>query len=172
MKFSSALVGTASIVIAALAWADLPRTPLPPGVHADRIVIDKSTRHMSVYSHGALLRSYRVALGRGDPGAKLWQGDRRTPEGRYTVDGHNPSSAFHRALHVSYPSAVDVARATAAGHAPGGDIMIHGLPNGFGWIGRVQRLSDWTAGCIALTNPEMDELYRIVPDGTPIEIRS
>jgi murein L,D-transpeptidase YafK len=87
------------------------------------------------------------------------------------IDRHNPNSAFHLALHVSYPSAADSARAAAAGIPPGGDIMVHGMRNGFGWIGRAHLLVNWTTGCVAVTNAEMDELYRAVPDGTPITIR-
>jgi murein L,D-transpeptidase YafK len=87
------------------------------------------------------------------------------------IDSHNPGSAFHRALHVSYPSAADVARAKAGGYAAGGEIMIHGMHNGMGWIGKVHRLVDWTTGCVAVTDSEIEELYRIVPDGTRIEIR-
>jgi murein L,D-transpeptidase YafK len=86
------------------------------------------------------------------------------------IDGHNPGSAFHRALHVSYPSAVDVARARSGGYDPGGEIMVHGIQNGLGWIGRAHRLVDWTTGCIAVADQEIEELYRIVPDGTRIEI--
>ncbi len=104
-------------------------------------------------------------------GPKLRQGDRRTPEGQYSIDAHIPASSFHRALHVSYPSPADVARARSAGYDPGGDIMVHGIRNGFGWIGRAQRLVDWTVGCIAVTDPEIEELYRIVPDGARIDIR-
>jgi murein L,D-transpeptidase YafK len=92
--------------------------------------------------------------------------------GRHSViDSHNPKSSFHLALHVSYPSAGDAARAHAGGYDPGGEIMVHGIHNGIGWIGRVHRLVDWTTGCVAMTDPEIEELYRIVPDGTPIEIR-
>jgi murein L,D-transpeptidase YafK len=87
------------------------------------------------------------------------------------VDSHNPGSAFHRALHVSYPSAADVARAKAGGYEPGGEIMVHGIHNGLGWIGKAHRWLDWTTGCIAITDPEIEELYRIVPDGTRIDIR-
>jgi murein L,D-transpeptidase YafK len=104
-------------------------------------------------------------------GAKVREGDNRTPEGRYIIDSRNAQSTFHRALHVSYPSAADRARACAEGYKPGGDIMIHGMRNGFGWLGRAHRLFDWTRGCIAVTNDEIDEIWRVVPDGTPIKIQ-
>ncbi len=123
------------------------------------------------YSHGNLLREYPVSLGRSPVGPKERQGDRRTPEGHYVIDSHNPKSSFHLALHVSYPSAADAARAHAGGYDPGGEIMVHGIHNGIGRIGRVHRLVDRTTGCVAMTDPEIEELYRIVPDGTPIEIR-
>ena len=152
-------------------WANAPFSPLPAGVKADLLVVNKGERQLSAYSHGQLLRSYRVSLG-GEPVAtKIRQGDRKTPEGNYVIDGHNPISSFHRALHVSYPSAADTARAKAGGHDPGGEIMVHGIRNGLGWIGRAHRLIDWTTGCIAVTDGEIEELYRIVPDGTRIEIK-
>jgi murein L,D-transpeptidase YafK len=95
----------------------------------------------------------------------------KTPEGVYTIDYRNPNSAYHLALHISYPSDEDNARAAERGMSAGFDIMIHGLPNGHGWIGPFHRRKDWTAGCIALTDEEIEELWRITPDGTTIEIR-
>ncbi len=117
-------------------------------------------------------QTYRVAIGRGGSGPKRREGDGLTPEGDYVIDARNAASGYHRALHISYPSAADRADAARRGVAPGGDVMIHGLKNGFGWIGRLHRMADWTAGCIALTDEEVDELWRAIPDGTPIEIRS
>ena len=163
-----ALVG--AFVLGAV-WAH-PRTePFPVGTTADLLVLEKTAHKLSVYAHGLMLRTYRVSLGRGGLDAKLREEDRRTPEGRYFIDRHNPSSGFHKALHVSYPSPADVARAKAGGYRPGGEIMIHGIRNGLGWLGRAHLLVDWTAGCIALTDAEIDDLYPIVPDGTPIELR-
>jgi murein L,D-transpeptidase YafK len=169
VAISLAAVG---IVIAAVAiWANAPARPLPDGAKADLLVVEKGQRRLLAYWHGGLLRAYLVSLGRDPIGPKERQGDRRTPEGRYVIDGHNPASSFHRALHVSYPSVADVSRARSGGYDPGGEIMVHGIHNGLGWIGRAQRLVDWTVGCIAVTDPEIEELYRIVPDGTPIEIK-
>jgi murein L,D-transpeptidase YafK len=111
-----------------------------------------------------VLRSYRIALGRDPVGHKQREGDGRTPEGRYIVDRRNPKSKFHLALHISYPNSDDVARAQAAGVDPGGDIMIHGLKDG------ELREDDWTQGCIAVTDQEMDEIWGLVPDGTVIVI--
>ena len=165
-------VGVVAVLLAGGAlWANAPISPLPGGVKADLLVVNKGERQLLAYSRGTLLRSYRVSLGREPVGSKLRQGDRRTPEGEYVIDSHNSASAFHRALHVSYPSAADVARARASGDDPGGEIMVHGIHNGLGWVGKTHRLVDWTVGCIAVTNPEIEELYRIVPDGTRIEIR-
>jgi murein L,D-transpeptidase YafK len=160
-----------AILLAIFTWANWPASALANDVRADRIVIEKQARTLSLYRRGAAIKTYRVSLGSRPVGQKERQGDGRTPEGVYVIDQHNPHSSFHRALHVSYPSAADRARAAALGVSPGGDIMIHGLPNHFGWIGRLQRAHDWTAGCIALTDPEIDEIFRAVPDGTRVEIR-
>ena len=99
------------------------------------------------------------------------EGDERTPEGQYKLDFRNPRSIAHRALHISYPNAADVAQAQARGVSPGGAVMVHGLPNKVWWLGRWHRWMDWTDGCIGVTNAEMDEIWRVVPTGTPIEIR-
>jgi murein L,D-transpeptidase YafK len=165
-------LGLVGVLIAAVAiWANSPAAPLPDDAKVDFLVVEKGQRRLLVYWHGGLLSTYSVSLGRDPVGPKMRQGDRRTPEGSYVIDRHNPASAFHRALHVSYPSAADAAKARAGGYDPGGDIMVHGIHNGWGWIGRAHRFVDWTVGCIALTDPEIEELYRIVPDGSPIEIR-
>jgi murein L,D-transpeptidase YafK len=155
---------------ALLVWANRPGTPLPAKARIDRLVVLKSAHRLLAYEQGRLLKTYRVSSGFRS-GPKLREGDLRTPEGSYLIDRHNGASRFHRALHVSYPSPGDLRRARASGSSPGGDIMIHGLPNGLGWVGRAHLLANWTAGCIALTDPEIEELYRATPDGTPIEIR-
>jgi murein L,D-transpeptidase YafK len=138
---------------------------------ADKILVEKAARRLTLFSAGRKLKEYRVALGFSPIGPKECEGDGRTPEGIYIIDFHKPDSAFHRALHVSYPSVEDNARAAEAGVSPGGDIMIHGLPNGLGGLSAAHRLRDWTAGCIAVTDPEIDEIYSSVNDGTSIEIR-
>jgi murein L,D-transpeptidase YafK len=118
-----------------------------------------------------VIREYRVALG-GDPvGPKTRQGDQKTPEGKYIIDHRNAHSHYHRALHISYPSPEDKARAKTNGVDPGGDIMIHGIMNVLGWIGKAHRLTDWTDGCISVTDDEIEEIWSLVPDGTPVEIR-
>jgi murein L,D-transpeptidase YafK len=145
--------------------------PLPRDAMADRVLVEKSARRLSLLRNGATLKTYRVALGRAPTGAKEYEGDQRTPEGIYTIDFHKPDSDYHLALHVSYPEQRDIDRAGAQGLSAGSDIMIHGLPNGRAWIGRFHRRNDWTAGCIALTDFEIEEIYRAVPDGTLIELR-
>ena len=133
-------------------------------------MVEKGTRRLTLLSGRRKLKDYHIALGFSPIGPKEREGDGRTPEGIYSIDFHKPESAFHRALHVSYPSAQDSARAAKAGVSPGGDIMIHGMPNGLGVLGAACRSRDWTAGCIAVTDPEIDEIYSSVDDGTPIEI--
>ena len=126
---------------------------------------------MQLFAGGNVIRTYKVALGRGGLAAKEREGDARTPEGRYTIDARNDHSRYHRALHVPYPNAVDRERAARLGISPGGAIMIHGLPSGMGWVGSAHRLYDWTLGCIAVTDEEIEEIWKLVPLGTPVEIR-
>ena len=152
-------------------FAHHDRKVLPAGTTIDRILVEKSERKLSVLRGGEVLKTYRVALGRNPIGAKEQEGDMKTPEGIYTIDYRNPQSDYHLALHISYPSAEDTTRAAQRGVNAGFDIMIHGLPNGRGWIGAAHRQKDWTAGCIAVTDQEIDEIYRVTPDGTTIEIR-
>jgi murein L,D-transpeptidase YafK len=126
---------------------------------------------MTLYAGDKVLKVYRVWLGRGPGKAKLQQGDNETPEGTYTITGRNAHSAAYMSLRISYPNAADRERARKLGVDPGGDIMIHGLPPGNGWVKPGQQLPDWTFGCIAVSDSEMDELWKVVPNGTPIEIK-
>lgn len=136
----------------------------------DRILILKSAHTLTVFSHGRAIQTYKVALG--DPhGPKAQAGDKKTPEGIYFVDAKNPHSLFHRALHLSYPNVKDREHARQLGVSPGGDIEIHGLPKQYAWMGATHRAIDWTTGCIAVTNPEIDVIYGEVSVGTPVEIR-
>ena len=153
------------------AWANWPHSALPEGVVADRVLVRKSARELDLYDGGKLLRTYSISLGVDPIGPKSRKGDGRTPEGRYVIDYRKDDSAFHRALHISYPRADQVKAARLRGEPPGGLVMIHGLPNGQGWLGRLHRVSDWTNGCIAVTNDEIEELWRVVPNGTRIEIK-
>ena len=145
--------------------------PLPHDAVADRILVEKSARRLTLFQNERVLKRYSVALGGAPSGPKEYEGDQRTPEGIYTIDFHKPDSDFHLALHISYPEQRDIDRVALQGLSAGSDIMIHGLPNGRGWIGRFHRRSDWTAGCVAVANFEIEEIYRAVPDGTPIELR-
>jgi murein L,D-transpeptidase YafK len=140
-------------------------------VTADRIVIVKSTRTMTLMSGDKILKTYKVALGTQPIGAKDRVGDHKTPEGEYVVDAKKDKSQFHRALHVSYPNATDRARARKLGVSAGGDIEIHGLGDKYGWVGSAHLKIDWTDGCIAVTNEEIDEIFAMVPIGTRIEIK-
>jgi murein L,D-transpeptidase YafK len=141
------------------------------GATVDRVLILKSKRELLLLSGDDVVASYRISLGGQPIGPKQREGDQRTPEGLYVVDYHKPDSAFHRALHVSYPSAEDVSRAQRQQLDPGGLIMVHGLPPRLSFVGRLHRLADWTNGCIAVTNPEIDQIFDLVSDGTPIELR-
>jgi len=125
---------------------------------------------MTLLGQGQVLKTYKIALGSQPQGHKTQRGDHRTPEGVYTIDSRNRRSTFHLALHISYPNAADRAQARRRGVSPGGAIMIHGLPEAFASLGPLHRLSDWTDGCIAVTNEEIEEIWRLVPLGTPIEI--
>ena len=138
----------------------------------DLIRVDKSEHLMSVYRVGRLVREFRVALGTGGPQPKAKQGDGRVPEGIYRITAHNPNSAFHLSLRIGYPTAEQAAAAARLGVNPGGDIMIHGLPNGRGRIGARHTSVDWTDGCIAVTNREIEWLYKAVAVGTPVEIQA
>lgn len=147
------------------------QTPVGDATHADRILVIKSTHTMTLYAGGKVLKVYRVWLGRGPGKAKQRQGDNETPEGSYNIISRNAHSSAHLSLRISYPNAADRERARKLGVDPGGDIMIHGLPPGNDWVKPGQNLPDWTFGCIAVTNTEMDEVWKLVPIGTPIEIR-
>jgi murein L,D-transpeptidase YafK len=140
-------------------------------VKADQVLVVKSQRTLTLVSQGKVIHTYKVALGGTPVGAKEQQGDHKTPEGHYVLDRRNSKSRFYKSIHVSYPNEQDRQRAASQGAAPGGDVMIHGLPNGFGWLGATHRALDWTDGCIAVTDAEIDEIWELVPDGTAIEIR-
>jgi len=140
-------------------------------VQADKIVVLKSARSMTLLSGGKVLKTYKVALGSVPVGPKQVEGDHKTPEGDYVIDAKNAHSQFHLSLHISYPSAADQQRARSLGARPGGAIMIHGLARPFAYLGPLHRQTDWTDGCIAVTNAEIEEIWRLVPVGTRVEIR-
>jgi len=140
-------------------------------VQADKVVVIKSKRIMMLMRDSDILKVYRVALGKQPNGHKIKSGDQKTPEGTYILDSRKSDSKFYRAIHISYPNESDILTAKMLGCSPGGSIMIHGLPEKLEDIGKAHRLWDWTDGCIAVTNSEMEEIWEFVPDGIPIEIK-
>jgi murein L,D-transpeptidase YafK len=146
-------------------------TAVPSAQVTTRLVVEKREHRMRAYRGNTLLREFSIALGRGGLAPKVQQGDGRVPEGEYVIDTRNPNSAFHLSLRISYPTPRQIESATARGIDPGGDIMIHGLPTGRATVGKSHRLVDWTEGCIAVTNPEIEWLWQNIPDGTPILIK-
>ena len=137
---------------------------------ADEVLVVKSQRKMYLIRHGAIYQEYRISLGDSPVGHKGQEGDEKTPEGRYIIDYRNPQSRFHRSLHIDYPSALDIQSALDNGVSPGGEIFIHGLPNGMEHNVIEFKGRDWTDGCIAITNKEIIQFWALVKDGTPIEI--
>jgi murein L,D-transpeptidase YafK len=137
----------------------------------DKVLIEKQERRLTLLAKGEVIKTYQIALGGNPVGPKERQGDCKTPEGTYIIDARNGNSGYHLALHISYPNEDDKRRARERGVSPGGDIMIHGLKNGFAQVGALHTASDWTEGCIAVTNQEMEEIYRFVPVGTVVEIK-
>jgi tetratricopeptide (TPR) repeat protein len=138
---------------------------------ADKILIEKKARRLTLFSKGKVLKTYRIALGGNPDGPKERQGDNKTPEGTYIIDSRNKDSRYCLSLHISYPNEKDKKRAKELGVSPGGDIMIHGLKNGFSWVGDLQSEVDWTEGCIAVTDEEIKEIDKLAPNGTTVEIR-
>lgn len=161
----------AAIVLCFVA-ACVPVDPSPAVANDARatfILVDKSDRTLTLYDGGTVLKTYTgLQLGDAPIGHKQFEGDERTPEGRYVIDTRNPDSAYHLSLRISYPNAQDRAFAGEQGRSPGGDIFLHGQPNALP-AGRVP--GDWTDGCIAFSNQEIEELWGAIADGTPIEIR-
>lgn len=145
--------------------------PIDKSVTIDKIVVEKGKRRLNLYSNDKLIKTYKISLGQNSKGDKEFEGDKKTPEGQYLINDKNPNSGYHKNIGISYPNKEDIKHAEKLGKKPGGEIKIHGLKNGLGWIGKAHLLMDWTAGCIALTNKEIDELYEVVEIGTPIEIK-
>jgi len=150
-----------------LLCSGLPAATLP---RVDRVEVFKQRHELLLLKDGKIVKTYKVALGPYSMGRKERQGDGKTPEGNYILDRRNPHSKFHRSIHISYPNAEDIKRARGLGVPAGGDIFLHGLPNGQGFFGAAHRQTDWTAGCIAVTNEEIDDIWDLVSDGTPIVI--
>jgi murein L,D-transpeptidase YafK len=147
-----------------------PAVNTGPLLEADRVLVRKSERRLYLMKNDKVFREYRIALGDSPQGHKQQEGDERTPEGDYVLDWRNPNSVAYKSLHVSYPNAADRARARKQGVSPGGNIMVHGILNGYGEYGPLMQQYDWTDGCIAVLNREMEEIWQSVRNGTPIRI--
>ncbi|MBN1997030.1 L,D-transpeptidase family protein [candidate division KSB1 bacterium] len=159
------------LIILVLLYANWPDRSLSKNIRIDKIILYKSKHQMILVKEGETVKEYRVALGKNPVGHKMQQGDNRTPEGVYLIDYKNPKSRFLFALHISYPDDNDKRIADQKKLNPGGEILIHGLKKGLGFIGRLHRFYDWTGGCIAVTNSEIEEIYRVTPVGTIVEIK-
>lgn len=162
--------GILLFVVVLLGYYFFPEKKLDTSKKINKIVVVKHKRELTVFSKGEALKTYKISLGGVPLGKKEFEGDKKTPEGIYTINERNPNSDYHLNLAVSYPNQADSLQAVKLGKSPGGEIKIHGLPNGYGFIGKFQRFQDWTLGCIALTNSEIEELFYNVPMGTEIEI--
>ena len=137
---------------------------------ADLVLVRKHERKLYLIRNDKHFREYKIALGDNPIGHKQQEGDQRTPEGKYILDYKKPDSAFYKAIHISYPNEQDKMNARELGVSPGGAIMIHGQKNGYSWLSLISQSFDWTLGCIAVKNPEMDEIWDSVMVGTPIII--
>jgi len=158
-------------LLAFAGWYFYPDKSLQQGSVIDKLIVYKSKRQMMAYQNGMLLKTYTIALGKNPSGHKQYEGDCRTPEGKYTINDRNPNSGYHKNLGISYPNATDKINAKKLGKPVGGDVKIHGLRNGVaGYLSKLHRFTDWTNGCIAVTNKEVDELYEAVKPGAVIEI--
>ena len=149
---------------------EYPQGALPAKMLFDKLLLEKNSRKLTAFSGGKPVRVYLVSLGKEPVGHKAFEGDMRTPEGSYTIDAKSPASAYYKNVGISYPNAEDRKNALKLGKSPGGDIKIHGLAPHFSALGALHRLTDWTYGCVAVTNPEMEEIYNRTLVGTPIEI--
>lgn len=138
---------------------------------ADSVLVVKSESKLCLMNDGKVVKTYYAAFGANPKGHKRQEGDERTPEGKYILDYKNEGSSFFKAIHISYPNDEDKKRAEEKGVSPGGQIMIHGQKNGFGWLSFIVQRFNWTDGCIALSNSDMDEVWESVDVGTPIEIK-
>ncbi len=164
------LLLTFLLIIILFACYFYPEKKLSSNTKIDKIIVIKHKHKMYVYSKGELLKTYKISIGRAK-GKKHFEGDNKTPEGKYFIDSKSPKSSFHLNLGISYPNKDDIKYARNFGKSPGGLIKIHGLKNGLGFIGKFHRLFDWTRGCIAVTNCEIEELYRATSIGTPVIIK-
>jgi murein L,D-transpeptidase YafK len=174
LLWSIALVAAGALSIAGWDALRLDRTVpqiAPANARANAVIVEKKARRLTLLRDEKVLAVYETSLGSDPVGHKQREGDGRTPEGSYAIDFKHPRSRFHLALRISYPSAADRDSAQRRGVPPGSDIMIHGLPNGLGWLGRFHLARDWTDGCIAVTNAQIEEIWTLVDIGTKVEIK-
>lgn len=159
-------------VLAVCAW-DFFRPVRPPSLSpkVDLIIVEKAAHRLTLLNNGRVEHVYQISIGRGGSGPKRIAGDNKVPEGKYRIAGRNSQSAYHLSLRIGYPTARQAAEGKLHGIDPGGDVMIHGIRRGLGWIGNLHRSVDWTRGCIAVTNAEIEQIWRDVPDGTAIIIK-
>lgn len=170
-RLKTGLILLSDVMAILLIYYLVPSEQIPDGTVIDRIIVYKSQHKLQAFSAGRLVATYTVAIGKKPVGPKEYEGDKKTPEGIYRINARNAYSGYHKNLGISYPAAADRARAVQAGRSPGGDVKIHGLENGKGYIGKFHRWLDWTNGCIAVDNAEMDMLYEHVMQNAVIEIR-
>ena len=174
MRNNRALIVIVSLIICVTVlytYTKAQEQPKKPLGKIDKVLVLKSERKMQLIKNGEVVRTYKIALGNNPIGHKQKEGDERTPEGNYVLDWRNEQSHYYKSMHISYPNAEDKRQAKAKNVSPGGNIMIHALPNGMGYIGTGHTANDWTDGCIAITNEQMDELWGSASNGTPIEIK-
>ncbi len=158
-------------LIGLLIYTLIPEKSIPKNARITKILVLKSQRKLILFENDEEVKTYKISLGFQPIGHKQFEGDGKTPEGLYTINNKNPNSAYHLNLGVSYPNEKDKAFALSKNNNAGGDIKIHGLKNNLMNIGKFHRFKDWTFGCIALANSEIEELFNHVEIGTPIEIR-
>lgn len=170
-KIKIILLSIFLLLLALTVYYFYPEEKLTSEVKIDRIVVYKSKRQLLIYSNEKLVKTYKISLGKNPVGHKEFEGDKKTPEGIYTIDDKNPNSGYYKNLGISYPNEADIKHAKQINKPVGGDIKIHGLRNGVGFIGKFHRWFNWTLGCIAITNEEIDELYNVIEIGTQIEIK-
>jgi murein L,D-transpeptidase YafK len=164
------LIAGLGLALVFFGWSGA-KASIDPSTKADKVVVFKGKRVLILLRDGEILKTYRIALGRQPKGHKTKVGDNKTPEGTYILDARNPNSNYHLSIRISYPNETDLLNAQRLGVTPGGDIMIHGLSNGTRKLEKYHRYLNWTNGCIAVTDREMEEIWNLVPDGTPIEIK-
>ena len=152
------------------AYIEMDTVKLDSSVEIDKVIAFKERRKMMLVKNGDTLKTYQISLGKNPAGPKEKEGDKKTPEGKYILDWRNPNSKYHLSIHISYPNNDDKRKAALNGVNPGGEIMIHGCPNGLGWNWKYYKVNDWTDGCIAVNNEEIEEIWNVVKNGTEIEI--